>query len=100
MFCFVSYITIMYETGSNLKYIDIFHSSTTQSHSFACFIHNQIQEFMEFRVRLDNSLQCVITNAAMLRLETLDHSFDIKNALNFYEELNLSDIKYDSKGSS
>ncbi|RUS21743.1 N-acetyltransferase B complex non catalytic subunit-domain-containing protein [Endogone sp. FLAS-F59071] len=64
-----------------------------KAYQFATF--SKIQEFIKFHERLENSLQQALVNVAILRLETLQHSFTVKNALQFYQGLDVSALKYD-----
>ncbi|RUS28495.1 N-acetyltransferase B complex non catalytic subunit-domain-containing protein, partial [Jimgerdemannia flammicorona] len=66
-----------------------------KAYQFATF--SKIQEFIEFRTRLENSLQHALVNITILRLETLKQSFTVKNALQFYQELDVAEIKYDDE---
>ncbi|KAI8880386.1 TPR-like protein, partial [Backusella circina FSU 941] len=57
--------------------------------------YSKIQEFIEFRRRLDTSLQQTITKIELMRLESIHSSFQAKYAVQFFQERDMMDIKYD-----
>lgn len=56
---------------------------------------SKIQEFIEFRRRLDTSLQHAITRTELVRLEYIHSSFQTKFAVQFFQEQNVSEVAYD-----
>ncbi|KAI8138978.1 N-acetyltransferase B complex non catalytic subunit-domain-containing protein [Fennellomyces sp. T-0311] len=56
---------------------------------------SKIQEFIEFRSRLDSSLQQAITNVELTRIEANASSFQVKYAVQYFQDLDVSKIKYD-----
>ncbi|KAL9537039.1 hypothetical protein MBANPS3_012138 [Mucor bainieri] len=55
---------------------------------------SKIQEFIEFRRRLDTSLQHAISRAEIMRLDYLHSSFQTKYAVQFFQEQDVSEIAY------
>ncbi|KAL0143185.1 N-acetyltransferase B complex non catalytic subunit-domain-containing protein [Mucor lusitanicus] len=55
---------------------------------------SKIQEFIEFRRRLDTSLQHAISRAEIMRLDYIHSSFQTKYAVQFFQEQDVSDIAY------
>ncbi|KAI9256943.1 N-acetyltransferase B complex non catalytic subunit-domain-containing protein [Sporodiniella umbellata] len=58
--------------------------------------YSKIQEFIEFRRRLDTSLQHAITEIELKRLDFLRSSFQAKFAVQFFNENDMKDINHDS----
>ncbi|ORY95533.1 N-acetyltransferase B complex non catalytic subunit-domain-containing protein [Syncephalastrum racemosum] len=56
---------------------------------------SKIQEFIEFRKRLEKSLQQAITNVELARIEAVRSSFQTKYGVQFFQELDVSKLKYD-----
>jgi N-terminal acetyltransferase B complex non-catalytic subunit len=56
---------------------------------------SKIQEFIEFRRRLDTSLQHAITRTELMRLDYIHSSFQTKYAVQFFQEQDVSDLAYD-----
>ncbi|KAI9492083.1 N-acetyltransferase B complex non catalytic subunit-domain-containing protein [Zychaea mexicana] len=56
---------------------------------------SKIQEFIEFRSRLDSSLQQAITNVELTRIESSASSFQVKYAVQYFQDLDVSKIKCD-----
>ncbi|KAI7856841.1 N-acetyltransferase B complex non catalytic subunit-domain-containing protein [Circinella umbellata] len=56
---------------------------------------SKIQEFIEFRSRLDSSLQQAITNVDLARIDSNASSFQVKYAVQYFQDLDVSKIKYD-----
>ncbi|CEP15697.1 hypothetical protein [Parasitella parasitica] len=63
-----------------------------KAYQFGTF--SKIQEFIEFRRRLDTSLQHAISRAEILRLDYIHSSFQTKYAVQFFQEQNVSEIAY------
>lgn len=55
---------------------------------------SKIQEFIEFRRRLDTSLQHAISRAEIMRLDYIHSSFQTKYAVQFFQEQDVSEIAY------
>jgi N-terminal acetyltransferase B complex non-catalytic subunit len=55
---------------------------------------SKIQEFIEFRRRLDTSLQHSITRAELMRLDYVHSSFQTKYAVQFFQEQDVSELAY------
>ncbi|CAO3589381.1 unnamed protein product [Absidia cylindrospora] len=64
-----------------------------QAYKFGTF--SKIQEFIEFRSRLDNSLQHAITRVELLRIDALNSSFQAKYAVQHFQELDVPMLKLD-----
>ncbi|RIA93418.1 N-acetyltransferase B complex non catalytic subunit-domain-containing protein [Glomus cerebriforme] len=65
-----------------------------QAYKYATF--SKIQEFIQFRKELDNSMQKVLVDREVIRLEFLSVSKDLKSAMEYLErELDISDLNYD-----
>lgn len=58
---------------------------------------SKIQEFIEFRRRLDTSLQQAISRTELMRLDYIHVSFQTKYAVQFFQEQDVSDIPFDDK---
>lgn len=58
---------------------------------------SKIQEFIEFRRRLDTSLQHAISRAELMRLDYVHSSFQTKYAVQFFQEQDVSELAYDDK---
>ncbi|KAG2237856.1 N-acetyltransferase B complex non catalytic subunit-domain-containing protein [Thamnidium elegans] len=56
---------------------------------------SKIQEFIEFRRRLDTSLQHAISRTELMRLDYIHVSFQTKYAMQFFHEQDVSPICYD-----
>lgn len=56
---------------------------------------SKIQEFIEFRRRLDTSLQHAISRTELMRLDYIHASFQTKYAMQFFHEQDVSPICYD-----
>lgn len=56
---------------------------------------SKIQEFIEFRRRLDTSLQQAISRTELMRLDYVHVSFQTKYATQFFHEQDVSNISYD-----
>ncbi|KAI8384685.1 N-acetyltransferase B complex non catalytic subunit-domain-containing protein [Radiomyces spectabilis] len=56
---------------------------------------SKIQEFIEFRTRLDKSLQHAITRTELARIEALNSSFQVKYGVQYFQELDINEIKFD-----
>ncbi|KAI8359816.1 N-acetyltransferase B complex non catalytic subunit-domain-containing protein [Blakeslea trispora] len=56
---------------------------------------SKIQEFIEFRRRLDTSLQHSITRIELLRLEFIHSSFQTKYAIQYFQEQDVSKLVLD-----
>ncbi|KAI8976468.1 N-acetyltransferase B complex non catalytic subunit-domain-containing protein [Pilobolus umbonatus] len=57
--------------------------------------YSKIQEFIEFRRRLDSSLQHDITKVELMRLSSMRSSFMVKYAIQFFQERSMSELHYD-----
>ncbi|KAI7906285.1 N-acetyltransferase B complex non catalytic subunit-domain-containing protein [Cokeromyces recurvatus] len=57
---------------------------------------SKIQEFIEFRRRLDTSLQHAITQIELIRLNYIHSSFQTKYAVQFFQEQDVSQLTCDS----
>lgn len=55
---------------------------------------SKIQEFIEFRRRLDTSLQHAISRTELMRLDYIHSSFQTKYAVQFFQEQDVSEIAY------
>lgn len=55
---------------------------------------SKIQEFIEFRRRLDTSLQHAISRIEILRLDYVHSSFQTKYAVQFFQEQDVSELAY------
>lgn len=55
---------------------------------------SKIQEFIEFRRRLDTSLQHAISRTEILRLDYVHSSFQTKYAVQFFQEQDVSELAY------
>ncbi|GBB94039.1 hypothetical protein RclHR1_02280012 [Rhizophagus clarus] len=65
-----------------------------QAYKYATF--SKIQEFIQFRKELDNSLQKILIDREIIRLEFLTMSKDFKNIMEYLEkEIDTSDLNYD-----
>ncbi|CAO3630245.1 unnamed protein product [Cunninghamella blakesleeana] len=64
-----------------------------QAYKFGTF--SKIQEFNEFRSRLDTSLQHCITRTELDRINTLNSTFQAKYGVQHFQELNTSYYKLD-----
>ncbi|KAI8350533.1 N-acetyltransferase B complex non catalytic subunit-domain-containing protein [Mortierella sp. GBAus27b] len=76
---------------------DIYHSSTAetpemilQAYKYSTF--SKVQEFIEFQSRLENSLQKMIADREMIRLEFLRED-SVSRALTWLQELDVSNLK-------
>ncbi|RCI04362.1 N-alpha-acetyltransferase 25, NatB auxiliary subunit [Rhizopus stolonifer] len=58
--------------------------------------YSKIQEFIGFRRRLDTSLQHAITKIELKRLDFIRSSFQAKFAVQYFNENDMKDIKYDN----
>ncbi|KAI9013783.1 N-acetyltransferase B complex non catalytic subunit-domain-containing protein [Phycomyces nitens] len=56
---------------------------------------SKIQEFIEFRNRLDTSLQHSISMIELIRIDAMNATFQIKSGTQFFHELDVSKIKCD-----
>ncbi|KAI8336826.1 N-acetyltransferase B complex non catalytic subunit-domain-containing protein [Chlamydoabsidia padenii] len=64
-----------------------------QAYKFGTF--SKIQEFIEFRSRLDNSMQHSISRLELLRIDALNSSFQAKYAVQHFQELDVPMLKLD-----
>lgn len=55
---------------------------------------SKIQEFIEFRRRLDTSIQHAISNIELLHLDFMHSSFQTKYAVQFFQDQDISQIQY------
>lgn len=55
-----------------------------------------MQEFIEFQSRLENSLQKMIADRELIRLELLKED-SVSRAIAYLKELELGNLKYDGK---
>lgn len=55
-----------------------------------------MQEFIEFQSRLENSLQKMIADRELIRLELLKED-SVSRAISYLKELELGNLKYDGK---
>jgi len=55
-----------------------------------------MQEFIEFQSRLENSLQKMIADREMIRLEFLKED-SVSRAVSWLQELEITNLKYDGK---
>lgn len=55
-----------------------------------------MQEFIEFQSRLENSLQKMIADRELIRLELLKED-SVSRAITYLKELELGNLKYDGK---
>lgn len=58
---------------------------------------SKIQEFIEFRRRLDTSLQQAISRTELMRLDYIHTSFQTKYAVQFFQEQDVSNIPFDDE---
>ena len=58
-----------------------------------------MQEFIEFQSRLENSLQKMVADREMIRLEFLKED-SVSRAINWLLELELGNLKYDGKATA
>ncbi|OZJ06807.1 hypothetical protein BZG36_00101 [Bifiguratus adelaidae] len=56
---------------------------------------SKVEEFMDFRRRLDNSLQHTITDLQYTYIELVQHAFSPKHAIKFVQDLKLDGLKVD-----
>ncbi|KAJ8657138.1 hypothetical protein O0I10_007218 [Lichtheimia ornata] len=56
---------------------------------------SKIQEFIEFRSRLDASLQHAITNIELARIDAARSAFQIKYAMQYFQDMDITKIKCD-----
>lgn len=59
--------------------------------------YSKIQEFIEFRRRLDTSLQQAISRTELIRLDYIHTSFQTKYAVQFFQEQDVSNIPFDDQ---
>ncbi|KAF9919778.1 N-alpha-acetyltransferase 25, NatB auxiliary subunit [Linnemannia zychae] len=78
---------------------DIYHSNEAetpemilQAYKYSTF--SKMQEFIEFQTRLDNSLQKMIADREMIRLELLKED-SVSRAITWLQELEVGNLKYD-----
>ncbi|KAI7864096.1 N-acetyltransferase B complex non catalytic subunit-domain-containing protein [Spinellus fusiger] len=64
-----------------------------RAYQFGTF--SKIQEFIEFRRRLDTSLQHAIINVEIARIDSFNATFQTKYAIQFFQDLDVSKIKFD-----
>ncbi|KAL0097689.1 N-acetyltransferase B complex non catalytic subunit-domain-containing protein [Phycomyces blakesleeanus] len=64
-----------------------------KAYQFGTF--SKIQEFIEFRNRLDTSLQHSISLVELIRIDAMNATFQIKNGVQFFHDLDVSKIKFD-----
>lgn len=55
-----------------------------------------MQEFIEFQSRLENSLQKMIADREMIRLEFLKED-SVSRAVSWLQELEITNLKYDGR---
>lgn len=65
-----------------------------QAYKYSTF--SKMQEFIEFQSRLENSLQKMIADREMIRLEFLKED-SVSRAITWLQELELGNLKYDGK---
>lgn len=58
---------------------------------------SKIQEFIEFRRRLDTSLQHAISRSELIRLDFVHSSFQTKFAVQFFQEQDVSELGFDDE---
>lgn len=80
---------------------DIYHSSTAETPEMILQVYkystfSKLQEFIEFQSRIENSLQKMIADREMIRLEFLRED-SVSRALTWLQELDISNLKYDSQ---
>ncbi|KAF9206876.1 N-alpha-acetyltransferase 25, NatB auxiliary subunit [Haplosporangium sp. Z 27] len=80
---------------------EIYHSNESetpemilQAYKYSTF--SKMQEFIEFQSRLENSIQKMIADREMLRLEFLKED-SVKGAINWLQELEIVNLKYDAQ---
>ncbi|KAF9114721.1 N-alpha-acetyltransferase 25, NatB auxiliary subunit [Mortierella sp. AM989] len=80
---------------------EIYHSNESetpemilQAYKYSTF--SKMQEFIEFRSRLENSLQKMIADREMIRLEFLKED-SVKGAIGWLQELKIDNLKYDAQ---
>ncbi|ORE08641.1 hypothetical protein BCV72DRAFT_303592 [Rhizopus microsporus var. microsporus] len=59
--------------------------------------YSKIQEFIEFRRRLDTSLQHTVTQIELKRIDFIRSSFQAKYAVQYFNENDVKELKYDDK---
>ncbi|KAG0169915.1 N-alpha-acetyltransferase 25, NatB auxiliary subunit [Apophysomyces sp. BC1015] len=57
----------------------------------------QIQEFIEFRSRLDKSLQHSVTLVELMRIDAINSSFQTKFAVQFFQDLDTSALTFNDE---
>ncbi|KAF9390051.1 N-alpha-acetyltransferase 25, NatB auxiliary subunit [Podila verticillata] len=80
---------------------EIYHSNEAetpemilQAYKYSTF--SKMQEFIEFQSRLENSLQKMIADRELIRLELLKED-SVSRAITYLKELELGNLKYDDK---
>ncbi|KAF9425881.1 N-alpha-acetyltransferase 25, NatB auxiliary subunit, partial [Entomortierella beljakovae] len=80
---------------------EIYHSNETetpemilQAYKYSTF--SKMQEFIEFKLRLDNSLQKMIADRELIRLEFLKEN-SVKSAISWLQELETTNLSYNAQ---
>ncbi|KAG0091882.1 N-alpha-acetyltransferase 25, NatB auxiliary subunit [Podila epicladia] len=80
---------------------EIYHSNEAETpemilQAFKYSTFSKMQEFIEFQSRLENSLQKMIADRELIRLELLKED-SVSRAIAYLKELELGNLKYDDK---
>ncbi|KAF7728781.1 N-alpha-acetyltransferase 25, NatB auxiliary subunit [Apophysomyces ossiformis] len=80
----------------------IYHSNETETpemlvKAYQFGTYSKIQEFIEFRSRLDKSLQHAVTKVELIRIGAINSSFQTKYAVQYFHDLNVSELVFDDE---